>query len=146
MDYEPGTPADSDGILMPSEPPCVNGQQFTDFHFTTLTGFEPGEYDLIDFGSSSGSLGAIRSGAIDGYQANISVQGDNLVLTVVPEPRTLAILGIVIINLLFYGSLGTRSASLPACSRCSPCAGAEAGHPVYSHRSGDVAGRRLKLC
>ncbi len=147
MDYEPGTPADSDGILMPSGLLALNGQQFTDFHFTTLTGFEPGEYDLIDFGSSSGSLGAIRSGAIDGYQANISVQGDNLVLTVVPEPRTLALLGIVIINLLFYGSRRHPFSALRRRARdVHHVRRAGCGHPVYSHRSGDVAGRRLKLC
>ena len=43
-------------------------------------------------GSISGSL-ASTSGSIDGYPATLAVQGNDLVLTVVPEPSTLALLG-----------------------------------------------------
>jgi autotransporter-associated beta strand protein len=91
MDYELGTPSDSDEVLMPGGLLALNNQQFSDFDFTPLPGFGPGEYDLIDFGSSSGSLGAIRSGTLGGLPASIAIQADELVLTVVPEPGTLAL-------------------------------------------------------
>ena len=96
LDYELGSPADSDEVLMPTGLLALNNQQFTDFNFTPLSGFGPGEYTLIDAGSISGSLGSGTSGTIDDYQANIAVQGDSLVLNVVPEPGTLALLGVAV--------------------------------------------------
>ena len=57
MDYELGTPTDSDEVLMPSGMLALNGQQFSDFNFTALGGFGDGDYTLIDAGSTSGSLG-----------------------------------------------------------------------------------------
>ncbi|MGO9114367.1 MAG: PEP-CTERM sorting domain-containing protein, partial [Thermoguttaceae bacterium] len=85
---------------MPSGNLSLNGQQFSDFNFTWSANFGPGSYNLIDFGSSSGSLGATTSGTIDGYSAVLGVQGNDLVLTVVPEPSTLAMLGVGAIGLL----------------------------------------------
>ncbi len=92
MDYELDTPLDSDMVLMTSGALSLNGQQFSDFSFTPLGGFAPGTYDLIAFGSISGSLGANNSGIIDGLPASLAVQGNELVLNVVPEPGTLAVL------------------------------------------------------
>jgi probable HAF family extracellular repeat protein/autotransporter-associated beta strand protein len=94
MDYKLDTPLDSDMVLMTSGALNLNGQQFSDFNFTPLAGFGPGSYTLIDAGTVIGSLGSGTSGMIDGVPANIAVQGDNLVLTVVPEPGTLVLLGI----------------------------------------------------
>ena len=71
----------------------LNGQQFSDFNFTWSANFGPGIYALIGFGSSSGSLGANTSGTIDGYPATLAVQGNDLVVNVVPEPSTAALLG-----------------------------------------------------
>jgi autotransporter-associated beta strand protein len=92
MDYELGTLADSDEVLMPTGLLALNGQQFSDFDFEPLDGFGEGEYTLIEAGSISGALGANTSGTIDGLSATLAVQGDNLVLNVVPEPGMLALL------------------------------------------------------
>ena len=92
MDYELDTPPTSDEVFMPSGLSSLNGQQFSDFNFTPLAGFGPGGYTLIDAGSISGSLGASTSGTIDGYPATLAIQGNDLVLNVVPEPSTLALL------------------------------------------------------
>ncbi len=101
MDYELDTPATSDEIS------CGNlalyGQQFTDFTFTPTANFGPGTYDLINFASSSGSLGANTGGMIDGYAATLAVQGNDLVLTVVPEPSTLVLLAAAAVGLVGYG-------------------------------------------
>jgi autotransporter-associated beta strand protein len=108
MDYELDTPTSSDEILMPTSQLVLSGQQFTDFHFTWTADFVPDTYDLIDFASTSGTLGADRSGAIDGYPASLALQGNYLVLTVVPEPSTLALLGAGAVALL--GCAWRRSA------------------------------------
>ncbi len=92
MDYELGSLGDSDEVLMPGGALNLNGQQFSDFNFTALAGFGPGEYTLIDAASINGQLGTNRSGTIDGLPANLAIDNDNLVLTVVPEPSSLALL------------------------------------------------------
>ena len=69
--------------------------EFSNFEFTPTANFRPGTYDLIAAGSlPSGVLGNSVSGTIDGLPANLAVQGNELVFTVVPEPSTLALLGI----------------------------------------------------
>jgi autotransporter-associated beta strand protein len=103
MDYALDTPADSDEVYMPSGPLVLGGQQFADFNFTLMAGFAPGTYNLIDAQSISGSLGTSTSGTIDGLPATIAVQGNDVVLTVVPEPGTLTLLGVGAIGLLGYG-------------------------------------------
>ena len=57
MDYELDGLSTDDQVSMPTGTLSLNNQQFSDFTFTPLTGFGPGTYDLIAFGSSSGSLG-----------------------------------------------------------------------------------------
>jgi hypothetical protein len=59
--------------------------------------------------SISGSLGATTSGMIGGYPASISIQGDNLVLNVVPEPSALALLGGAVLALLGHFSRWFRN-------------------------------------
>jgi fibronectin-binding autotransporter adhesin len=107
LDYELGTPGTSDEISMPGELLALNGQQFSSFDFTETDNFGPGIYDLIAFGSRIGSVGTISSGTIDGYPANLAISGNDLVLTVVPEPSTLALLGAGAIGLAAFG-LGRR--------------------------------------
>ncbi len=77
---------------MPSGALTLTGQQFSDFNFTPLAGFGPGDYTLIDAASINGGLGANVTGAVDGLPATLAVQGNNVVLHVVPEPSTLALL------------------------------------------------------
>jgi hypothetical protein len=87
MDYELDTPADSDEVMLGSTL-NLSGQQFSDFNFTPLAGFGDGAYTLMNAGSISGGLGVIRDGTIGGHPASIAIQGNNLVLNVVPEPAT----------------------------------------------------------
>ena len=89
MDYDLDTPSTSDEISCGSL--ALNGQQFSDFNFVPTANFVPGVYDLIAFGSYSGSLGASTTGTLDGYPATLEIQGNDLVL-MVPEPSTLALL------------------------------------------------------
>ena len=94
LDYELDTPLDSDLVLMSSGVLTLGGQQFSDFNFTPLGGFVPGSYTLIDAGSINGTLGNTLSGPIgNGLTGTLAIQGNDLVLSVVPEPGTLALLG-----------------------------------------------------
>ena len=92
MDYELDTPLDSDEVYIPTSLLSLTGQQFADFNFTPLGDFEPGTYTLIDAGSISGTLGASIGGTINGLPASIVIQGNDLVLTVVPEPSSFVLL------------------------------------------------------
>ena len=98
MDYELDTPFTSDAnscdLLQ------LRRQQFSDFQFTWTADFGPGVYDLIIAESVSGTgLGNVTSGTIDGYPAKIAMSGNELVLTVTPEPSTLALLGAAVVVL-----------------------------------------------
>jgi autotransporter-associated beta strand protein len=101
LDYELGTPATSDLISMPAGTLLLSSQQFADFHFTPLPGFNDGTYTLIDASSINGGLGSNLTGTINGHVASLAIQGNDLVLNVVPEPGTIALLaaGIVAIVL-----------------------------------------------
>ncbi len=100
MDYELDTPSTSDMISTAAL--VLTHQQFSDFNFTCSANFVPGSYNLIGFGSSSGSLGANTSGTIDGYPATLAIAGNDLVVNIVPEPSTFALLGVGAIGLLGY--------------------------------------------
>ena len=104
VDFELATPSTSDLISMSSFLLTLNGQQFPDFNFAPLAGFGPGMYLLIDAGSINGTLGAHTNGLIDGFNAVLGVQGNDLILnvTAVPEPSTLVLLGMGAISLLAY--------------------------------------------
>jgi len=93
LDFELAGPAASDSIAMSSSTLILGGQQFSDFAFTPLPGFGPGTYTLIDAAAITGSLGATRDGTVGGLPATLATSGSDLVLTVVPEPSTLVLLG-----------------------------------------------------
>jgi autotransporter-associated beta strand protein len=93
LDFELGTPATSDKIEMASSVLTLGGQGFSDFTFTTLSGFGPGTYTLVDAATILGSLGGGTSGTLDGLPATISVSGHDVMLTITstPEPSTIAL-------------------------------------------------------
>lgn len=69
--------------------------EFNDFQFTGGTGFAPGTYTLFQTSNTiTGSLGANLSGMVGAYNASIGFANSdqNLVLMVVPEPSTGALL------------------------------------------------------
>ena len=99
MDFDlDGLPTD-DMISMPSGTLTFSGQQFSNFGFTWTAGFGPGTYTLVNAKSISG-LGSNLSGSIDGLPATLSVSNNNLMLTVVPEPSTAALLGAGVVGLI----------------------------------------------
>ena len=86
--------------------------QFSSFDFTTTTNFQQGTYYLIEANSlPGGSLGTSASGAIGDYLATLAVQNNNLVLTVVPEPGTLVLLGVAATILLAWRCRQERAAA-----------------------------------
>jgi uncharacterized repeat protein (TIGR03803 family)/autotransporter-associated beta strand protein len=102
LDFGLDTPLTSSMISCNSL--TLGGQQFFDFSFPYTANFAPGTYYLIESGSApSGTLGTITSSTIDGYPATLAVEGNNLVLNVVPEPGALGLLGAGVIGLLGWG-------------------------------------------
>ena len=87
--------------------PCgrlvLDNQQFADFNFTV--GRLRSRYVHLDrLGIDAyGQPGTGTSGTIDGLPANIAIQGDDVVLNVVPEPSTLVLLGVAAVGLLGWG-------------------------------------------
>jgi hypothetical protein len=104
LDYELGSVANSDLILMTGSTLYLNGQDFSDFNFTLLGGFWAGTYTLIDAKTISGSLSTENlSGTLgDHCTGTLSVVGNDLVLTVVPEPGTLVLLMVAGVGLLAW--------------------------------------------
>lgn len=67
---------------------------FDDFNFVTIAGFGPGIYSLLSANSIIGSLAGAESlsGELDGFEAILSINDNNLLLTVIPEPKTMGLL------------------------------------------------------
>ncbi len=99
MDYELDGYSTDDEISMPSGLLTLSGQQFSDFHFSWTGGFGPGTYTLVNAQSITG-LGSDTSGTIDGMPATLSVSNNELLLTVVPEPSTAALLAAGAVGLI----------------------------------------------
>lgn len=102
LDFELGSISESDKIFMSSATLLINGLDFSYFNFTALDGFGPGTYTLIDAGNIFGNLGNNLTGSINGYSATLSKSGNDLMLTVVPEPGTWVLLAAACLG-LFVG-------------------------------------------
>jgi autotransporter-associated beta strand protein len=92
LNFDLDSTSASDKIAMTGSTLFLNTQQFSDFTFNPLNDFGIGTYVLIDAGSIQGSLGTNFSGTIGGLPASLSTLGNDLVLTVVPEPATIGLL------------------------------------------------------
>jgi autotransporter-associated beta strand protein len=94
LEYELLTTGGSDLILAGAT--ILGGIGFDNFTFLPGVGFGPGVYTLIDATSISG-LGTGTTGTVGGYDAALSIDGDNqdLLLTVIPEPGTLGLIGML---------------------------------------------------
>ena len=81
----------------------LNDQEFADFTFDTLGGFGAGEYILFEAAGISGTgLGSSLTGDIDGLSSTLSIDGTDVILTVVPEPNTAALLVSGLLTLLLF--------------------------------------------
>ncbi len=92
MDYELDTPLDSDMVLMTSARSVSTASSSPTSISRRWLASLPAAIRLSTPARSAAASGANASGTIDGLPASIAIQGDNLVLTVVPEPGTLALL------------------------------------------------------
>lgn len=72
---------------------------FDDFEFIGVSGFGLGDYTLLSgWNTLFGGLG-IHEGMIGDWDAYLALDGNSLVLTVIPEPRALAfVFGLVVIG------------------------------------------------
>lgn len=92
----PGT--GSDLINVTAGALTLGGQNFSDFTFNTLAGFDVGTYTL--FQTATPILGSLDANAANltgtvgssGLTGTLAISGNNLVLTVIPEPGSLAAL------------------------------------------------------
>jgi autotransporter-associated beta strand protein len=91
LEYDLGTSSD----LILAGTTILGGIDFDNFTFLPGVGFGPGVYTLINATSISG-LGAGTTGTVGSYDAALSIDddGQDLVLTVIPEPTTLGMLGL----------------------------------------------------
>ena len=104
LDFDLAATSASDEIVMPSYTLALSGQQFSDFNFSTSSGFGTGSYMLIDANTVSGSLGSNYAGYVGGLPASLRVSNGNLMLTVVPEPSVLVSLVLGALGLLGYAA------------------------------------------
>ncbi len=97
LEYDLGTSSD----LILAGATVLGGIEFANFTFIPGLGFGPGVYTLIDATGISG-LGAGTTGTVGGLGASLSIDaGDqDLVLTVIPEPASLGLIGICAIAAL----------------------------------------------
>lgn len=84
--------SDYDFISLTSGQVALGTLDFDEFAFNTLAGFGVGEYTL--FSAAGGYTGAIGtdSGLVGGFAGTLSFSGNDLVLSVVPEPSVALLL------------------------------------------------------
>jgi len=86
-------------------PDIGEGLIFDDFDFTAVSGFGAGTYVLFENFATVDNILADSgtSGEVNGLDSWLEVDGSNLVLTVIPEPATVAaILGLLSLGLAFW--------------------------------------------
>jgi len=103
----------SDRLVFDGGQMVVTGTEelnFSDFEFLLVGGFSGGTYTLIEeLDFLFGSMGSNLTGTIDGFEAELFLDGDDLMLTVVPEPATVAaILGALALGLAFWRRRAAR--------------------------------------
>ena len=99
--FDLATTSTSDKIVLTNGTLQLNGQQFSDFTFNNLAGFGVGTYTLFQTAAITNSLGANLTGTIGGLGSTLSVSGNDVLLTVVPEPTTWALLAFGLCTMLF---------------------------------------------
>ena len=88
---------------------------FSNFNFAYTSNFGPGVYDLIQSNSPLDNvLDGGTGGSVDGYAANLALSGNDVVLVVVPEPSTLALLAAAAVGLLAWNQPQTKMVSRQA--------------------------------
>lgn len=102
LKFDLAAPGSSDQIFMPSSTLYLNNQQFSDFTFSPQANFTSGTFVLIDAGLIQGGLGTNLNGTINGLPASISAVGNDLQLTIVPEPSDIVLLSFTIICFVAY--------------------------------------------
>ncbi len=95
----------SDRVTITTGTLNVGTLDFSDFAFTALAGFGEGEYVLFDAASAiQGNIGA-AAGTINGLTATLSIDSvnNNVLLTVVPEPGTTALVTAGLLGWMVFG-------------------------------------------
>lgn len=94
-----GTAVDSDMIASGALTIGTGVVGFSDFAFTDETGFGNGVYTLFSSSGITGSLDVANlTGTVGGLDSTLSISGNDILLTVVPEPSTagLILLGLAL--------------------------------------------------
>lgn len=92
--FDLNTPGASDKVVITGGALNIGAGEleFGDFFFTTGVGFGEGTYVLFDGSVITGTLSANVTGSVGGFDATLEINGNDVVLTVVPEPGAFALL------------------------------------------------------
>jgi hypothetical protein len=90
IDFDLGLGTLGDKISMPTGTLTVTGLQWSDFNFNLISGGAPGDtFILVDAGTITGNFGAVITGTLNGNQAHLVKNGNDLAVFVVPEPSSM---------------------------------------------------------
>lgn len=112
--FDLGPAGASDKITLAAGTLSLGTLDFADFTFTALSGFGAGTYVLFDAASSISATLGTTSGTINGAAATLSLDGVNndIVLTVAPEPSSLALMAGALLALVGASRLSRRTVGL----------------------------------